>query len=108
VALPTSHPRFGDFVAIAPVGTAIVDGSRALAAPAAALGLGLRGAHGHRSDAPGMEGIFYAFGRGVDPGARPGRVRAVDVAPTVLELLGEPRPAHMTGQPIPLRDDEVR
>jgi arylsulfatase A-like enzyme len=55
-----------------------------------------------------MEGIFYAFGRGVDPGARPGRVRAVDVAPTVLELLGEPRPAHMTGQPIPLRDDEVR
>ena len=106
--IPTSHPRFGDFAAIAPVGTAIVDGSRALAAPAALLGLGLRGAHGHRSDAPEMAGIFYAFGRGVDPGARPGRVRAVDVAPTVLELLGEPRPAHMTGQPILLRHDEVR
>ncbi len=107
-ALPTSNPRFGDFVAMAPVGTAIVDGSRALAAPAAALGLGLRGAHGHPPGAPEMEGIFYAFGRGVEAGFRPGRVRALDVAPTVLELLGEPQPTHMTGRPIPLRHDEVR
>lgn len=106
--LPTSNPRFGDFVAMAPVGTAIVDGSRALAAPAAALGLGLQGAHGHPPGAPEMDGIFYAFGRGVEAGFRPGRVRALDVAPTVLELLGEPRPAHMTGRPIPLRHDEVR
>lgn len=105
---PTSNPRYGDFVAMAPVGTAIVDGSRALAAPAAALGLGLRGAHGHAPDAPEMAGIFYAFGRGVEAGFRPGRVRALDVAPTVLELLGEPRPAHMTGRSIPLRNGEVR
>jgi hypothetical protein len=105
---PTSNPRYGDLVAMAPVGTAIVDGSRSLAAPAAALGLGLRGAHGHRPDADDMAGIFYALGRGVEPGFRPGRVRALDVAPTVLQLLGQPRPAHMTGQPIPLRRDEVR
>ncbi len=107
-SFPTSNPRFGDFVAMAPVGTAIVDGSRALAAPAAALGLGLQGAHGHAPDAPEMAGIFYAFGRGVEPGFRPGRVRALDVAPTVLELLGEPRPAPMRGRPIPLRHHEVR
>lgn len=105
---PTSNPRFGDVVVLAPVGTAIVDGRRALAAPAAALGFGLRGGHGHRPDAEDMAGIFYALGSGVEPGYRPGRVRAVDVAPTVLQLLDQARPAAMTGRPIPLRHDEVR
>lgn len=100
---PTTNPRFGDVVVVAPVGTAIVDGADALAAPAAALGLGLQGAHGHRPDAPEMAGIFFALGRGVDPGARPGRVRALDVAPTVLALLDVPRPSAMTGRPIPLQ-----
>jgi len=104
-AWPTSNPRYGDLVVVAPVGTAIVDGSRALAAPADALGLGLRGAHGHPPEAPEMAGIFYALGRGVAPGVRPGRVRAIDVAPTVLALLGVPQPAAMTGQPIPLGAD---
>lgn len=107
-AFPTANPRFGDLVAMAPVGTAIVDGSRALAAPAAAIGLGLHGAHGHRPDAPEMAGIFFALGRGVDPGMRPGRVRALDVAPTVLGLLGQPQPAGMDGRPIPLQLREVR
>ena len=55
-----------------------------------------------------MAGIFFALGRGVDPGVRPGRVRALDVAPTVLALLGAPQPAAMTGGPIPLRSHEVR
>lgn len=100
---PAANPRFGDLVVVAPVGTAIVDGSRALAAPAAALGLGLEGAHGHRPDAPEMAGIFFALGRGVAPGARPGRVRALDVAPTVLALLDVPQPGAMTGRPIPLQ-----
>jgi arylsulfatase A-like enzyme len=99
---PTANPRFGDVVVVAPVGTAIVDGSRALAAPAAALGLGLEGTHGHRPEAPEMAGILFALGRGVAPGARPGRVRALDVAPTVLALLGQPQPAALTGTPIPL------
>jgi arylsulfatase A-like enzyme len=100
---PTANPRYGDLVVVAPVGTAIVDGERALAAPAAALGLGLQGAHGHRPEAPEMAGIFYALGRGVAPGARPGRVRALDVAPTVLALLGQPQPAAMPGRPLPLQ-----
>jgi len=105
---PTANPRFGDLVVVAPVGTAIVDGHGALAAPAAALGLGLQGAHGHRPEAPEMAGIFFALGRGVDPGARPGRVRALDVAPTVLALLGQPQPAAMTGRPIPLQVAAIR
>ncbi|HEY8495186.1 MAG TPA: ectonucleotide pyrophosphatase/phosphodiesterase [Myxococcota bacterium] len=99
---PTTNPRFGAFVAVAPVGTAIVDGGRALAAPAAAVGLGLRGAHGHRPDAPEMAGLFYALGRGVEAGTRLGRVHALDVAPTVLHLLGQPQPATMPGRPVAL------
>jgi predicted AlkP superfamily pyrophosphatase or phosphodiesterase len=98
-----AHPRFGDFVAVAPVGTAIVDGSRALAAPAAALGLGLNGSHGHRPELPEMAGIFFAVGNGVTPGLRLETVRAVDVAPTVLALLGQPIPEWMAGRPIVLR-----
>jgi arylsulfatase A-like enzyme len=107
-AWPTGNPRYGDLVVVAPVGTAIVDGRRALAAPAAALGMGLQGAHGPRPEAPAMAGVFLALGRGVAPGARPGRVRALDVAPTVLALLGVPQPAAMTGQPISLRIPEAR
>lgn len=99
---PTGNPRYGDLVVMAPVGTAIVDGRRALAAPAAALGLGLQGSHGHDPAAPEMAGIFLALGRGVAPGARLGRVRALDVAPTVLALLGQPQPGAMPGRPIPL------
>jgi predicted AlkP superfamily pyrophosphatase or phosphodiesterase len=106
--LACTHPRFGALVAVAPVGTAIVDGSRAIAAPAAAVGLGLRGTHGHRPDRPEMTGLFAAVGRGVAAGLRPGRVRAVDVAPTVLALLGEPVPAWMEGRPVPLRREEAR
>jgi hypothetical protein len=102
-AWPTTNPRYGDVLVMAPVGTAIVDGRRALAAPAGALGLGaLRGSHGHHPAAPEMAGIFFALGRGVAPGARPGRVHALDVAPTVLALLGQPQPAAMTGRPIAL------
>lgn len=99
---PTGNPRYGDLVVMAPVGTAIVDGSSALAAPAATLGLGLEGAHGHHPEAPEMAGIFFALGRGVAPGARPGRVHVLDVAPTVLALLGQPQPEAMPGRPIPL------
>jgi arylsulfatase A-like enzyme len=104
---PTVNARFGDLVVLAPVGTAIVDGGRALAAPAAALGFGLQGAHGHHPEAPEMAGIFFALGRGVEPGARPGRVRALDVAPTVLSLLGLAQPAAMAGRPIPLQNEKT-
>jgi predicted AlkP superfamily phosphohydrolase/phosphomutase len=38
----------------------------------------------------GLQAIFFAVGPGVAAGARPGLVRAVDVAPTVARLLGIP------------------
>jgi arylsulfatase A-like enzyme len=48
-----------------------------------------------------MGGIFLALGRGVPAGARPGRVRALDVAPTAARLLGIAPPADCEGTPIP-------
>jgi predicted AlkP superfamily pyrophosphatase or phosphodiesterase len=96
--LEASNPRFGDLVAMAPPGTVI--------SPAGLLGR-LRtalmgGGHGYRPELPVMGGIFLALGRGVDAGVRPGEVRALDVAPTVLSLLGLPVPASMEGEPIAL------
>ena len=47
-----------------------------------------------------MGAILIAGGRGVAPGARLGVVHGLDVAPTVLALLGQPIPSWMQGRPI--------
>lgn len=83
------HPRFGDVVVRAPLGTAIVY-----------AGLDLAGFHGYDPAADDMAALFMAFGRGVRPGTRLGVVRAIDVAPTVLALLGQPIPDRMEGRVI--------
>jgi predicted AlkP superfamily pyrophosphatase or phosphodiesterase len=83
------HPRFGDVVVRAPLGTAIVHPR-----------LDIVGFHGYAPDAPDMAALFVAIGRGVPEGARLGEVRTVDVAPTVLALLGQPVPEWMEGEPI--------
>lgn len=90
--LRLAHPRFGDLVAIAPPGVAI---ARAEAGRPA-----MRGAHGYRPEVPGMGALFVAAGQGVPAGARLGSVRAIDVAPTILSLLGVPAPDWMEGRPI--------
>jgi hypothetical protein len=86
--LRLDNPRFGDLVAIAPVGTAITRGST------------LRGSHGYLPDEPSMGGVLIAVGRGISAGTRLGTVRALDVAPTVLAWLGLARPEWMEGRPI--------
>jgi arylsulfatase A-like enzyme len=48
-----------------------------------------------------MAALFAAVGRGVPAGLALGEVRSIDVAPTVLGLLGAPIPAWMEGRPIP-------
>jgi len=93
------NERFGDVVALAPLGTLIV-GHTDSVGPAG--GGPLRGAHGYRPELPEMAGLFAAVGRGVEPGARPAAVRAVDVAPTVLALLGVSEPEWMEGRPVSL------
>jgi arylsulfatase A-like enzyme len=87
--LRVSHPRFGPVVVVAPRGTAVVY-----------EGLVLTGFHGHEPDQPEMSGVLVASGRGIVSGARLGAVHNVDVAPTVLALLGVEVPAWMEGRPI--------
>ncbi len=101
---PLNHPRFGDVFVMAPVGTAIVRhrGFPGIEARAGRDPLTLRGSHGYDPAAPEMGALFAALGRGVAPGARLGAVRAIDVAPTVLALLGRPVPDWMEGRPLDL------
>jgi predicted AlkP superfamily pyrophosphatase or phosphodiesterase len=59
------------------------------------------GTHGYDpARVPEMNGILLALGRGVAPGTRLPRVRALDVAPTVAALLGIEPPRHAEGRPI--------
>ena len=96
--LGSANPRFGDLVAMAPLGTAISKAGLLGRLQASFMG----GTHGYRPDAPSMGAIFLALGRGVAAGSAPGQVRALDVAPTVLSLLGLPVPDTMEGRPIDL------
>ncbi len=83
--------RSGQVVALASPPRRLVAGRRRL--PGAP-----RGGHGYAGDHPDMGAIFLALGRGVTPGARPGAVRAIDVAPTVSALLGIDPPASSEGR----------
>jgi predicted AlkP superfamily pyrophosphatase or phosphodiesterase len=58
------------------------------------------GLHGYDPELPDMGAIFFAMGRGIPPGARPERVRMIDVAATVAELLGIAPPLQSEGRPI--------
>jgi arylsulfatase A-like enzyme len=88
--LRVAHARFGDVVVWSPRGRAMVPRRARDDA----------GFHGYRSDHPDMGALFVAAGRGIAPGTRLARVRAIDVAPTVLALLGVARPDWMEGRAI--------
>jgi hypothetical protein len=88
--LPMANPRFGDVVALAPVGTAISRGP----------GPSPRGSHGYLPGDPGMGALLIAAGGGVPRGRRLGQVRNLDVAPTLLAWLGILPPEWMEGRPI--------
>ena len=101
--LRLGNDRFGDVVVIAPVGTAFLRESLShrIAARLHLPGASLGGAHGYRPEEESMGAIFVAFGRGAPAAAGLGRVRTLDVAPTVLALLGVPAPAELEGVAIP-------
>lgn len=84
-----ANPRFGDVVVRAPIGTAIVTSTSLI-----------EGFHGYAPSEPEMAALLVAYGRGVRSGASLGRVSALQVAPTVLRLLGLPVPPQMKGVPI--------
>lgn len=50
------------------------------------------GTHGYPNSDPELDGIFFASGYGIKKGASLDRVRNLDVAPTIAELLGVPLP----------------
>jgi predicted AlkP superfamily pyrophosphatase or phosphodiesterase len=50
------------------------------------------GTHGFLASEPDLEGIFIASGAGIKPGATLGRIRNLDIAPTIARLLGLPLP----------------
>ncbi len=87
-ALRVANPRFGDVVVLAPEGTAIASSS---SSP-------MRGGHGYHPRHASMAALFVAAGRSVAPGTRLAAIRSVDVAPTVLGLLGIPAPEPMEGR----------
>ena len=88
-SLRIDNPRFGDVVLGAPLGTAISH-----------EGLLLAGFHGYHPDEPEMAGLFIAAGRGAGVGVKLNSVRSIDVAPTVLSLLGLEAPAWMEGRSV--------
>jgi arylsulfatase A-like enzyme len=95
--LGLGHPRFGDVVFLAPPGRVI--GVRGEAAG---------GAHGYRPERPEMHGILLAIGRGAEPGRDLGVVEVLEVAPTLLTLLGIPTPEWMEAEPIAALVSAVR
>jgi hypothetical protein len=88
-SLRIANVRFGDVVLQASQGTAI-----------SYEGLEIEGFHGYPPDEVLMAGLFIAAGRGAPQGARLNSVRSIDVAPTVLSLLGLEVPSWMEGRPI--------
>lgn len=46
------------------------------------------GTHGYPASDPELEGTFIAWGYGIKPGVKLGRISNLDIAPTLAELLG--------------------
>jgi predicted AlkP superfamily pyrophosphatase or phosphodiesterase len=82
--------RTGDLVAMAPAGAYFVDVEEGRDRA--------RGMHGYRPDQQEMQGIFYAWGAGIRPGARIERMKSVDIAPLVCRLLDIECPAGIDGR----------
>jgi len=59
------------------------------------------GAHGHNSNLPSMSAIFYAAGPHLKQGRKIDRVHNIDVAPTVMEILGVAPAPTVDGEVIP-------
>ncbi|MEQ8791790.1 MAG: ectonucleotide pyrophosphatase/phosphodiesterase [Pirellulaceae bacterium] len=57
------------------------------------------GTHGYLPDQPDMWGTLVISGYGVKPGAKLGKVRSIDVAPTIARLLGVDLPS-ADGKPL--------
>ena len=92
-----SNPRFGDVILVADPGYAVL--------PRALRGASLPvGAHGWAPSADAMGGIFLATGPGLPAGHVLPPVRAVDIYPFLVRLLGLEPPADLDASPAGLAD----
>jgi hypothetical protein len=66
------------------------------------------GAHGHDSELRSMSSILYAAGPSLKRGKKLDSIRSVDIAPTILDILGVAGAPTIDGQVIPkiLKKDE--
>ena len=84
---PASNRRMADLVLAAADGYAFhgaADGEPVISVPEGAT----PGTHGYLNTEPEMDAIFVASGAGIRRGVRLGRVRNIDLAPTIARLLG--------------------
>ncbi len=84
---PAKNPRMADLVLAAADGYAFhgaADGEVVSAVPAGAT----PGTHGYLNTEPDMTAIFIASGAGIRSGATLGKMRNIDVGPTIARLLG--------------------
>jgi predicted AlkP superfamily pyrophosphatase or phosphodiesterase len=94
IPTPTENQGTGDLILTAKAGYAFqakVDGDATNGDPK-----GYYGTHGYLASDPELDGAFIAWGYGIKPGTKLGKIRNRDVAPTVAELLGVPLP-HVEG-----------
>ncbi|MBM4382333.1 MAG: alkaline phosphatase family protein [Deltaproteobacteria bacterium] len=102
-ALRFAHPNAGDVVLLVDPPLAFMDSYTRLDwwRRISSLWGGEVGVHGYDAEkSPAMRAIFCALGRGIAPGAKLARVRALDVAATVAHLLGIAPPAQNEGRVI--------
>jgi predicted AlkP superfamily pyrophosphatase or phosphodiesterase len=82
---PTADPQMADLFLIPKAGYAFANSKGgAVSTPVASAS----GAHGYLNTDPELDAIFIASGAGIRSGGEIERVRNIDVAPTIAELLG--------------------
>ena len=87
---PEENPGMGDLVLYPMDGYAFTQGWEGDGVVRESKGY--LGTHGYPSDDPELDGVFIASGYGIKHGAKLERIRNLDVAPTIAELLSVPLP----------------
>jgi predicted AlkP superfamily pyrophosphatase or phosphodiesterase len=89
--LPEENHNMGDLILVAK-DEAIGFNDSAIGENILGPAVNYGGTHGFLASEPNLEGIFIASGAGIRAGTPLGRIRNLDVAPTIARLLGLPLP----------------
>lgn len=83
---PAENQGMGDLILFAKAGYAFQ--AKFNGEETVAVSTNYLGTHGYPASDPELDGAFIAWGYGIKPGVKVPRVRNLDVAPTIAELLG--------------------